>query len=130
MKKILTICSISFLLTACATSPEVQYCKDTTPRLSRERWDCLNSIKREQQSNQVTSPQQPMTAYEEAVIKQMQLQNIQNSINQITAPKIITPPAPYVNQNQNPFYYPPQSQPIQPPSVNCVPNGVGGFRCQ
>ena len=56
-------------------------------------------------------------------------QNIQNSINQLTAPRIQAPTPTYTNQNQNPFYSPPQ-QPLTNPSVNCVPNGVGGFRCQ
>lgn len=38
------------------------------------------------------------------------------------------PPA-YVPSNNNPFYSTPQ-QPIQSPTVNCNPNGLGGFRCQ
>ncbi|MBU3607537.1 hypothetical protein [Polynucleobacter nymphae] len=82
-----------------------------------------------QQYNQPQQPQQPPTAYQEALIRQMQYQNIQNSIQQITAPKITAPLPSYTNQNQNPFYQAPQ-QPVQPPVVNCVPNGMGGFRCQ
>jgi hypothetical protein len=74
------------------------------------------------------SKQQP-TAYEEAVIKQMQYQNLQNNIQQITAPKIISPLPSYTNQNQSPFSQAPQ-QPIQNPTVNCRPNGSGGFICQ
>jgi len=80
-------------------------------------------------SGQPQQVQQAPTAYEEAVIRQMQYQNLQNSIQQLTAPKIITPLPSYTNQNQAPFYQAPQ-QPLANPSVNCVPNGVGGFRCQ
>ena len=32
-------------------------------------------------------------------------------------------------QRQKPFLDAPQQGPIQNPSVNCVPNGFGGFRC-
>jgi len=93
-----------------------------------------NAIYQNQQNmrsaqSQPQQVQQPPTAYEEALIRQMQYQNIQNSIQQLTAPKIIAPTPTYTNQNQNPFYQAPQ-QPLTNPSVNCVPNGVGGFRCQ
>ena len=30
----------------------------------------------------------------------------------------------------SPFSYPQQQQPIQQPSVTCMPNGVGGFTCR
>jgi hypothetical protein len=30
----------------------------------------------------------------------------------------------------SPFSYPQQQQPIQQPTVTCMPNGVGGFTCR
>jgi hypothetical protein len=107
----------------------------TQERLALEQRQQTENIINQNQQNMrpaqsvTQQPQQPATAYQEALINQMQYQNIQNSIQQITAPKIITPLPSYTNQNQNPFYQAPQ-QPLTNPSVNCVPNGMGGFRCQ
>jgi hypothetical protein len=108
----------------CAPAPYAPY-KEYNEQKQRE-------FKAQQQSQSYGQPQQVQqapTAYEEAVIRQMQYQNLQNSIQQLTAPKIITPLPSYTNQNQAPFYQAPQ-QPLTNPSVNCVPNGGGGFRCQ
>jgi hypothetical protein len=66
--------------------------------------------------------------YQEAQIRQQQYQNIQGAINRIFTP-VYTQPTPLYNGNSQPYLNAPQQQTINP-SVNCVPNGVGGFRCQ
>ena len=109
------------ILSGCAPAPYREY----NEQKQRE----FKAQQQSQSSSQPQQVQQAPTAYEEAVIRQMQYQNLQNSIQQLTAPKIITPLPSYTNQNQNPYLNAPQQQTIQP-SVNCVPNGVGGFRCQ
>ena len=63
------------------------------------------------------------------MLLQMQQQNIQNNINKLTAPRY-TEPTPIVRGNTQPFQQPAPQLPIQNPSINCVPTGGGGFRCQ
>ena len=51
-----------------------------------------------------------------------------NPIN--LAPFMTNPSSAIVRGNTQPFQQPAPQLPIQNPSVNCNPNGVGGFRCQ
>lgn len=45
-------------------------------------------------------------------------------------PFMTNPSSGVVRGNTQPFQQSPPPQPIQNPSVNCTPNGMGGFRCQ
>lgn len=48
-----------------------------------------------------------------------------NQIRTLGEPPNISAP-----KNTSPFYWPPEQQPIQQPTVNCNPNGMGGFTCR
>jgi hypothetical protein len=126
------------LISGCTTNPLIERCKQTTPSMSSERWNCIQEanaqVSRQQaqeraaqyQSSGGNSSSDNLNTY---MLLQMQQQSIQNNINLLNAPKY-TEPTPVVRGNTQPFQQQAPQQPIQNPSVNCVPNGFGGFRCQ
>ena len=54
--------------------------------------------------------------------------NLYNQPNM--TPFMTNPSSGVVRGNTQPFQQSPPQQPIQNPSVNCSPNGMGGFKCQ
>jgi len=141
MKKLLVLALAvycSSLMTGCTTNPLIERCKQTTPSMSSARWNCIQEantqIDKQQaqeraaqyQSSGSSSSSDNLNTY---MLLQMQQQNIQNNINKLTAPKY-TEPTPIVRGNTQPFIETPPPFQVQNPSINCVPTGGGGFRCQ
>jgi len=95
-------------------------------------WNCIDAVKQSSipAYQQITQPQnQSSDTFNNAVARQIQYQNIQHNLEKIITPAYVTQPPVYQNRNISPFSYTPQ-QPIQQPTVTCMPNGVGGFTCR